>query len=201
MRVVIYAYESTYGGLHGIYDICVAGVDSANEADDIGETMAYEVIDSYSYLFTTEDYADDDGDDDVEVTYPEWTWARIMSKWNNISTEQLDAEAAEIGFEAFVKKYCTMDDETFDELIDTLKKTVFMDEVGYTNIGLYTVSTGLTREGEYETMICITADKTAIPAIYPNRAAAELGHKFWCIAAAASPTKVWDVLEKKYVAL
>ena len=51
MRFVIYAYESTYCGSHGIYDICVTEVNSLDEADDIGETMAYEVIDSYSHLF------------------------------------------------------------------------------------------------------------------------------------------------------
>lgn len=55
MRFVIYAYESTYGGLHGIYDICVTEVNSLDEVDDIGETMAHEVIDTYSHLFANDE--------------------------------------------------------------------------------------------------------------------------------------------------
>jgi len=41
----------------------------------------------------------------------------------------------------------------------------------------------------------------AIPAVYPNRAAAEQGHKFWCIAAALAPTQVWDAATKTYITL
>ena len=55
MRFVIYAYESTYGGLHGIYDICVTEANSLDEVDNIGETMAYEVIDTYSHLFANDE--------------------------------------------------------------------------------------------------------------------------------------------------
>lgn len=101
MRFVICAYESTYHGLHGIYNICVIEADSLDELDDIGETMAYEVIDSYSHLF-----ADDDEDEEYETTYPEWEYTRILPKWDNISTEALDAEATKLGYEAFINKYC-----------------------------------------------------------------------------------------------
>ena len=97
MRFVIYAYESTYGGLHGIYDICVTETNSLDEVDNIGETMAYEVIDTYSHLFANDDVYDYDEDDDYEVTSPEWEYARILPKWDNISTETLNAEAAEQG--------------------------------------------------------------------------------------------------------
>lgn len=107
MRFVIYAYESTYGGLHGIYDICVTEADSLDEVDNIGETMAYEVIDSYSHLFA-DDSEDYDEDEEHEITYPEWEYTRILPKWDNIPTETLNVEAAELGYKEFVNKYCKM---------------------------------------------------------------------------------------------
>lgn len=110
MRFVIYAYESTYGGLHGIYDICVTEADSLDEVDNIGETMAYEVIDSYSHLFA-DDSKDYDENEEHEITYPEWEYTRILPKWDNISTEVLDVEAAELGYEEFVNKYCKSEDQ------------------------------------------------------------------------------------------
>lgn len=197
MRFVIYAYESTYGGLHGIYDICVTEADSLDEVDDIGETLAYEVIDSYSHLFADneEDY---DEDNDYEVTSPEWEYARILPKWDNISTETLDAEAAELGYEEFVNKYCKI--EGMDTLIAALDTLQQLDGVGHTIVGKYTIDTCF--EGKnYETAIWINPDHMAIPAVYPNRAAAEQGHKFWCLAAAMAPTQVWDTATNTYLTL
>lgn len=111
MRFVIYAYESTYCGSHGIYDICVSEADSLDEVDDIGKTLAYEVIDSYSHLFTNDNiYDPDEEDEEYEDTSPEWEYARILPKWDNIPTAELDAEAAELGYKAFVNKYCKFED-------------------------------------------------------------------------------------------
>ena len=197
MRFVIYAYESAYGGLHGIYDICVTEVDSLDEADNIGEAMAYEVIDSYSHLFTSEE-EDCDEDGECEVTSPEWEYARILPKWDNIPTETLDAEAAELGYEEFVNKYCKC--EGTDELLAILDALRQEDIVGHTTVGKYTVDTCF--EGEnYETAIWINPDHMAIPAVYPNRTAAEQGHKFWCLAAAMAPTQVWDTATHTYLTL
>ena len=194
MRFVIYAYESTYCGLHGIYDICVTEADSLDEIDDIGETMAYEVIDSYSHLFANDDVYDYDENDDYEVTSPEWEYARILSKWDDIPTETLDAEAAELGYEEFVNKYCANE---FLVILDALWQE---DIVGRTTVGKYTIDTCF--EGEnYETAIWINPDNMAIPAVYPNRAAAEQGHKFWCLAAAMAPTQVWDTATRTYLTL
>lgn len=198
MRFVIYAYESTYGGLHGIYNICVTEADSLDEVDDIGETMAYEVIDSYSHMFANDDVYDYDEDDDYEVTSPEWEYARILSKWDDIPTETLDAEAAELGYEEFVNKYCKYEgsDESL-AIFDALRQ---VDEVGHTIVGKYTIDTCF--EGEnYETAIWINPDNMAIPAVYPNRTAAEQGHKFWCLAAAMAPTQVWDTATRTYLTL
>lgn len=192
MRFVIYAYESTYGGLHGIYDICVTEVNSLDEADDIGETMAYEVIDTYSHLFTN------DEDEEYETTSPEWEYTRILPKWDNISTAELDAEAAELGYKEFVNKYCKY--EGTDESLAVLDALRQVDEVGHTIVGKYTIDTCF--EGEnYETAIWINPNHMAIPAVYPNRAAAEQGHKFWCLAAAMAPTQIWDTATHTYLTL
>lgn len=197
MRFVIYAYESTYGGLHGVYDICVREINSLDEADDIGETMAYEVIDSYSHLFVSdEEECDEDGE--YETTSPEWEYARILPKWDDIPTETLDAEAAELGYEEFVNKYCKV--EGMDKLLAALDALRQVDGVGHTTVGKYTIDTCF--EGEnYETAIWIDPSRIAISAVYPNRAAAEQGHKFWCLAAAAAPTQVWDTATKAYITL
>lgn len=195
MRFVIYAYESTYGGLHGIYDICVTEINSLDEADDIGEAMAYEVIDSYSHLF------EPDPDEEYgryEATSPEWEYARILPKWDNIPTETLDAEAAELGYEEFVNKYCKCEDA--DESLAVLDALRQIDGVGHTTVGKYTIDTCF--EGEnYETAIWIEPNRMAIPAVYPNRAAAEQGHKFWCLATAMAPTQVWDTATRTYLTL
>ena len=197
MRFVIYAYESTYCGSHDIYDICVTEVNSLDEADDIGETMAYEVIDSYSHLFASEE-EDCDKDEEYEATSPEWEYARILPKWDNIPTETLDAEAAELGYEEFVNKYCKI--EGMDTLIAALDTLQQLDGVGHTIVGKYTIDTCF--EGEnYETAIWINPEHMAIPAVYPNRAAAEQGHKFWCLAAAMAPTRVWDTATHTYITL
>lgn len=197
MRFVIYAYESTYGGMHGISDICVSEINSLDEADNIGETMAYEVIDSYPLLFVS-DEEDYDEDEEYETTSPEWEYARILPKWDDIPTETLDAEAAELGYEEFVNKYCKV--EGIDEFLVALDALQQEDGVGHTTVGKYIIDTCF--EGEnYETAIWIDPSRMAIPAVYPNRAAAEQGHKFWCLAAAIAPTQVWDTATKTYITL
>ena len=197
MRFVIYAYESTYCGLHGIYDICVTEADSLDEVDNIGETMAYEVIDSYSHLFAN-DEEDCDENEDYEITYPEWEYARILPKWNDIPTETLSAEATELGYEEFVNKYCKF--EGADEFFATLDAIQQIDGVGHTTVGKYTVYTCSNGE-KYKTAIWINPDCMAIPAVYSNRLAAEQGHKLWCVIAATAPTQVWDTATRTYLTL
>lgn len=192
MRFVIYAYESTYDGLHGIYDICVTEADSLDEVDDIGETMAYEVIDSYSCLFTN------DEDEEYEATFPEWEYARILPKWDDIPTETLDAEAAELGYEEFVNKYCKCEDtDEFFAVLDVLRQE---DIVGHTAVGKYTVDTCFNGEN-YETAIWINPERMAISAISSNRLNAEQKHKLWCAMAATTPTQVWDTATRTYMTL
>ena len=49
-RYAIYAYESTYGGLHGMNDYAVVTVGSEREAESIGYEMAIDVIESYECI-------------------------------------------------------------------------------------------------------------------------------------------------------
>lgn len=197
MRFVIYAYESTYGGLHGIYDICVTEVNSLDEVDNIGEAMAYEVIDSYSHLFWS-DEEEEDEDEEYEVTSPEWEYARILPKWDDIPTETLSAEATELGYKEFVNKYCKFEGAIeFFAALDAMRQT---DGVGHKTVGKYTVDTCSNGEN-YETAIWINPDRMAIPAVYPNRLAAEQGHKLWCVMTAAAPTQVWDTATNTYLTL
>lgn len=198
MRFVIYAYESTYGGLHGVYDICVTEANSLDEVDNIGEAMAYEVIDSYSHLFANDDIYDYDEDDEYEVTSPEWECARILSKWDDIPTETLDMEASKLGYEEFVNRYCKC--EGTDEFLAVLDALRQIDGVGHTTVGKYTIDTCF--EGEnYETAIWIDPNHMAIPAVYSNRLAAEQGHKLWCTMATTAPTQVWDTATNTYLIL
>ena len=197
MRFVIYAYESTYGGLHGIYSICVTEADSLDEIDDIGEAMAYEVIDSYSHLFTSEE-EDCDEDEEHEATSPEWEYARILPKWDDIPTEELDAEAAELGYKEFVNKYCRGEDANeFLVILDTLWQE---DIVGHTTVGKYTVDTCFNGEN-YETAIWINPERMAIPAVSSDRLNAEQKHKLWCAMAATAPAQVWDTATHTYLTL
>lgn len=192
MRFVIYAYESTYGGLHGIYDICVTEINSLDEADDIGENMAYEVIDTYSHLFAN------DEDEEYETTSPEWEYARILPKWDDIPTAELDAEAAELGYEEFVNKYCRCEDANeFLVILDALRQE---DIVGHTTVGKYTVDTCFNGEN-YETAIWINPERMAIPAVSSDRLNAEQKHKLWCVMAATAPTQVWDTATHTYLTL
>ena len=47
----------------------------------------------------------------------------------------------------------------------------------------------------------IVTDRMAIPAVYPNRLAAEQGHKLWCVMAATALTQVWDTATNTYLTL
>lgn len=103
MKVFIYAYEQNYGGLHGIYDMCVCDIDSLNEIDEIGSDMAQQVVDSYSYLF--EDECDDEDDDSISLC-----WESYKIKDNiALSTNELDRICNELGYELFIKEYCDND--------------------------------------------------------------------------------------------
>lgn len=47
---LIYACEQNYGGLHGMYDWDIRECDSKQEAEELGEYMSHEVMETYSCI-------------------------------------------------------------------------------------------------------------------------------------------------------
>ena len=103
MRVFIYAYEQTYGGLHGIHDMCVCDIDSLDEINDIGLDMALGVVDSYFHVFENEYDDEENYDDPADFC----CWEAYKIKDNiNLSVDELDEICNALGDELFVEKYC-----------------------------------------------------------------------------------------------
>lgn len=132
---------------------------------------------------------------DLRLAYREY---RFLTKREYILENYPESEAAELGYEEFVNKYCKI--EGMDALIAALDTLQQLNGVGHTTVGKYTVDTCSNGEN-YETAIWINPDRMAIPAFYPNRAAAEQGHKLWCVMAAAAPTQIWDTATNTYLTL
>ena len=103
MKVFIYAFEDKYGGLHGISDQAVVGVADMEEANSIGNEMAWSVIESYGHLF--EDYDEGDEDEFEEESGTEWFIYKIRDDIN-LSVEELDNICALEDWESFVEEYC-----------------------------------------------------------------------------------------------
>ena len=93
MLVYIFAYEDSYGGLHGIYDADVVEVQDIEEANEYGYEMALGVVESYGCF---------DNDEDIEQEL-EW---RIYKIKEGISAEEARAAACLHNKEGFVAKYC-----------------------------------------------------------------------------------------------
>ena len=93
MLVYIFAYEGSYGGLHGIYDADVVEVQDMKEANEYGYEMALGVVESY-------DCFDDDEDIEQEL---EW---RIYKIKEGISVDEARAAVCSHNEEGFVAEYC-----------------------------------------------------------------------------------------------
>ena len=93
MLVYIFACESSYAGLHGMYDEDVVEVQDMEEANEYGYEMALSVVESY-------DCFDDDEDIEQEL---EW---RIYKIKEGISAEEARAAVCSHNEEGFVAKYC-----------------------------------------------------------------------------------------------
>ena len=93
MLVYIFAYETSYGGLHGMYDADVVEVQDMEEADEYGYEMALGVVESYGCF---------DDEEDIEQEL-EW---RIYKIKEGISAEEARAAAASHNEEGFVAEYC-----------------------------------------------------------------------------------------------
>lgn len=91
MLVYIFACESSYDGLHGIYDVDVVEVQDMEEANEYGYEMAKGVVESYDYF-----------DEEVEE---ELKW-RIYKIKEGISAEEARAAVCSYNEEDFVAEYC-----------------------------------------------------------------------------------------------
>ena len=94
MLVYIFACESSYGGLHGMYDEDVVEVRDMEEANEYGYEMAQGVVESYGYYF--------DEDEDIEQEL-EW---RVYKIKEGISADEARAALSSYDEEGFVAKYC-----------------------------------------------------------------------------------------------
>ena len=93
MLVYIFACESSYGGLHGMYDEDIVEVRDMEEANEYGYGMAASVVESYDCF---------DEDEDIEQEL-EW---RIYKIKEGISVEEARAALGSYDEEDFVAKYC-----------------------------------------------------------------------------------------------
>ena len=91
MLVYIFACESSYGGLHGMYDEDVVEVRNIEEANEYGYGMAEVVVESYDCF--------------DEVFEEEFEW-RIYKIKEGISAEEARAALGSHDEEGFVAEYC-----------------------------------------------------------------------------------------------
>ena len=92
MLVYIFACESSYGGLHGIYDEDVVEVQDMEEANEYGYGMAEGGVESDDYCF----------DEEIEEEL-EW---RVYKIKEGISAEESRAALGSHNEEGFVAEYC-----------------------------------------------------------------------------------------------
>ena len=92
MRVVIYACETCFGGLHGMYDIDVYEVDSRDEANYIGYDMGRAIQDAYETQI---------GDSYSE---PDWTIIEITD--TETPLEKIRKACSVLSYDDFIEKYC-----------------------------------------------------------------------------------------------
>ena len=91
MLVYIFACESSYGGLHGMYDEDVVEVRDMEEANEYGYAMAADVVESYDCF--------------DEVVEEELEW-RVYKIKEGISAEEARAALGSHDEEDFVAEYC-----------------------------------------------------------------------------------------------
>ena len=98
MKVFIYAYENTYGGMHGINTLAVYDVSTLVEADEIGFDMAKEVTESYDCF--------DEMDNEELLENCCWDVYVIKDEFQSIPTGELDTLCCDLGCDLFTDKYC-----------------------------------------------------------------------------------------------
>ena len=92
MRVVIYACETCFGGLHGMCDVDVYEVDSRDEANDIGYDMGCAIQDAY--------------ETQIEDSYSEPDWSIVEITDIETPFEKLREDCNALSYDDFIEKYC-----------------------------------------------------------------------------------------------
>lgn len=110
-KYFVYAYDDMYGGLHGMYEWCfIEG--SYQEAEDYGEEMSRNVIDSYSEirqnLFDCEDeeeiYERYSEEEIMEIIQEDIAYEIYEVRDDIPSFEEL--EEMNLDPESYIKEYC-----------------------------------------------------------------------------------------------
>ena len=103
---VVCAYESMYGGLHGIRSDNIIEVDSAQEAYEYGIDEAWNVV--YDYCYDEYETGIEDEEVDIDEIIRESLCVEIhkIKKETNESLEILN-EKLYNDVEGFIKKYCS----------------------------------------------------------------------------------------------
>lgn len=96
MRVAIYVTEPFYGGLHGYFNCGIYHIDAISEANEIGQYLGDELIDSYISL--SELYEEREREYDYAVY-------EIPDAFDDIADNVLDNDLYDYGFRDFIKKY------------------------------------------------------------------------------------------------
>lgn len=104
-RYAILAYESEYGGLHGIYEIAVIEAESESAANGIADEMGWDVIETYGLR------EEDEEDEEVMEHCTEWEIYEIRPDCEK-STRELEDELAEA---ISVNSGAYIDDEYVDK--------------------------------------------------------------------------------------
>jgi len=119
MIYLIYAAEQHYDGLHGMYDIDIIEVASEREADQYGEEMSYNVMNSYSGI--------------VDTMWEEADESAALEGYNEEGPEREDymqtyvEQLQEDNLEWIV--YELSNEHTLDEYREMLEKNVYWKDI------------------------------------------------------------------------
>lgn len=102
-RYVIEVSESIYGGLHGLNTGGVFEIDDEDEIWEYVIELGTDLIDSYSMLAEAHE-----GEDPTDCV--DYMALPVAPKWDDVSTEELDTQYANLGWDSFVDTYCDFRD-------------------------------------------------------------------------------------------
>lgn len=119
MLYLINAYDSMYGGLHGMNDIAIVDCDTLAEVEEIAAQMSRDVIESYECIYG--DFEDDVDNEVGDRDNDEWVklyderveqdidfYICVIEDAHGKSVRELEDEAAnDLG--EFIDKWCKKD--------------------------------------------------------------------------------------------